>query len=208
MAHSSLHLPNIEDLEEEDAKQLLRAAVREHRRQRSEKSRQDLSQLWISTVLDFLGDAKTVAGFVSTEFEPQTFDLCTMIADSGKQLLLPKLGPGLTRSWGFFGGRDDLTQMAPGRPPEPTGPAFDNEVLASVDALIMPALLVSRFGERLGQGGGWYDRALKAAKPGTRIGAMIYPEEYVDFRLPQNDLDMLIPYVLLPKQIITTTIAA
>ena len=191
-----LTLPQVAGLEPEEAKQVLRSAVRKHRQQRTEKQRQSLAPLFQEQALKFVDGAGRVACYVSVNAEPPTHELCTAIADRGIELLLPKLGPGLTRAWGFFKGVDDLAQLAPGRPPEPSGPAFDNDILASVDALIIPGLLISRTGARLGQGGGWYDRALKSIPDSARVGAMVFADELVDIDLPQDENDMPVGFAI------------
>lgn len=202
MSQNVQPFPDVANLEPEDAKQVLRSKAKARRNARTQGERNTLAELWQPTVMDFLAEAKTVAAFVSINSEPPTRDLCKLIADSGKRLLLPKLGPGLTRAWGFFQGLDDLVVLAPGRPPEPSGPAFDNDILQEVDALIMPALLISKYGERLGQGGGWYDRALKKMQPEVPVGAMVFRDELVDFHLPQDAFDMPIHFALLPDEIV------
>lgn len=191
-------------LDPEEAKQQIRPIVRTSRAARSAAKREELEDQWIATALEFINGAELVAAFVSVNEEPPSHGLIQAIADSGKRVILPKLGPGLTRAWGYFRGLDDLEEMAPGRPPEPTGPAFDNDILADVDALIIPALAVSHAGARLGQGGGWYDRALKLASGRARIGAMIFPEEFVEADLPQDENDVRIPFVILPDRVVAT----
>ena len=119
---------------------------------------------------------------------------------AGKKLLLPKLGPKLSREWGWYRGPDDLQVMAPGRPPEPGGECLTSKVLDAVDVLLVPAILVGRHGQRIGQGGGWYDRILKQVRPDARIGAMIYPDEYVEAELPQDPMDVCVHYVILPDR--------
>ena len=89
---------------------------------------------------------------------------------------------------------------APGRPPEPSGEALSSEILSTVDVLIIPATLVDREGRRIGQGGGWYDRVLKQVSSNTRVGAMVYPEEYVDIELPQDPMDRSVAFVILPDR--------
>ena len=64
----------------------------------------------------------------------------------------------------------------------------------------MPATLVDRHGRRIGQGGGWYDRVLKQVSPTTRVGAMVFPEEYVDVDLPQDPMDRPVSFVILPDR--------
>ncbi|MCI7550843.1 MAG: 5-formyltetrahydrofolate cyclo-ligase [Actinomycetaceae bacterium] len=206
MRNHPITFPNVEGIDCEDAKQLYRAAVREHRKERPESSREKLADLWIPLVRDFVKDCGRIACYVSVNYEPPTYALCEALAADGHDILLPKLGPGLQRSWGRFKGIDDLAQLAPGRPPEPSGEALSNDVLGSVDAMIVPGLLVSRFGERIGQGGGWYDRALKEVKPGAHIAAMVYPEEYVDFHLPADDMDVPVHYVITPFEVLETSL--
>lgn len=203
MSHLPLNIPDLSLIEAEEAKQVLRAQIRKTRSNRSEREREEYAKQWIDTVLDYLQGYSTVAAFVSVANEPPTHELCKAIADSGKTLLLPKLGPGLTRAWGYFQGLDDLQQLAPGRPPEPSGAAFDNDILHKVDVMLIPALLVSRYGERLGQGGGWYDRVLKEVKPEVPVGALVFPGEFVDFHLPQDEFDMPIHDVILPQEVIS-----
>ncbi|MDO5025085.1 MAG: 5-formyltetrahydrofolate cyclo-ligase [Trueperella sp.] len=207
MSLPTLSFPDVSGIEIEEAKQLLRTVVREHRQQRSRKMLDKLADAWTQPVLDFVGDRQTVACYVSWKFEPSSLAVIAALQAQGKTLLLPKLGPKLTRSWGYYQGEEDLTQMAPGRPPEPSGAAYGNEILAEVDALVIPALAVSQRGERLGQGGGWYDRALKKAAPDALVGAMIYPEEFTDAYIPQNELDVRVPFVITPDGVSSTAAA-
>lgn len=193
-------LPPVAGLDVEDAKQDLRTTVRAHRARRPAYERDQLAESWVATALDFIGDAQTVACYVSVNDEPPTRLICDAIAESGRKVLLPKLGPGLAREWAWYEGADDLRVCAPGRPPEPSGAAVGPEVLAEVDALLIPALLIDRHGHRIGQGGGWYDRVLKQIKPSTPVGALVYPEEYVDTDLPQDEMDRPVPFVVLPDR--------
>jgi len=97
----------------------------------------------------------------------------------GVRVLLPVLGTGLRRGWAEFTGLADLKTRAPGRPPEPSGPDLGPEALADADVVIIPALAVDTAGARLGQGGGWYDRALVAALPDALVLALLYDGELV-----------------------------
>ena len=46
--------------------------------------------------------------------------------------------------------------------------------------VVAPALAVDSSGTRLGQGGGWYDRALTFVRPDVKIVALVFPEEFYD----------------------------
>ncbi|MFP7706545.1 5-formyltetrahydrofolate cyclo-ligase [Trueperella sp. LYQ141] len=207
MSIPTLRIPNLAAADVEEGKQLLRSAIREHRKQRSRKLLERLGQSWAQTILPLLDGRHRVACYVSTGFEPPSLPTILVLHESGKEILLPKLGPGLSRCWGIFTDVDSLVNMAPGRPPEPDGPAYPNEILHDVDALIIPALAVSRQGARLGQGGGWYDRALKKAHPNALIGAMIFDEELLSEEIPQDEMDVRVPYVFHPEQVIRTATA-
>lgn len=196
----TIELPNVEGLTVDDAKHTLRSAVWGARRKRSQESNDRLELQWVHTALDFIGDARTVAAYYSTPAEPPTHKIIDTIIGEGKRLLLPVVGPHLARNWAWYTGPECLEQKAPSRPLEPKGEPYDSTILREVDAILVPATLIDHHGHRLGQGGGWYDRALLHLEPGTRIGAMVYPEEYVTIDLPQDQHDQHIPYVVLPDR--------
>lgn len=52
--------------------------------------------------------------------------------------------------------------------------------LDGVTAVVMPALAVTAAGDRLGQGGGWYDRLLQRCAPSVRTIAVCFDEQVVD----------------------------
>ena len=113
------------------------------------------------------------------------------------------LGSGLQRDWAEYAGPDDLRERAPGRPPEPGGPTLGAAALADADVVIAPALAVDTTGARLGQGGGWYDRALEHIRPGTPVVALVFPEELYDAEkrpLPRERHDRLVDAVATPLE--------
>lgn len=154
--------------------------------------------------MDFLGDATLVACYVSTKLEPPTYGVLQALHDAGKRVLLPKLGPGLSRAWGLFEPGTELVEMAPGAP-EPAGDSTKTRSFP-MEAMIIPALAISREGAP-GAGGGWYDRALKQVNPDAPVGAMIYPEDTLEVRIPQDEMDVSVPYAILPTAIMLTDIA-
>jgi 5-formyltetrahydrofolate cyclo-ligase len=68
----------------------------------------------------------------------------------------------------------DLAPGAHGIPEAPRGAR-----VGEVDALLVPGLLFTRDGHRLGNGGGYFDRLLRAMPAATRIG-IAYAEQIVD----------------------------
>ena len=65
-------LPDVADLDVEDAKQVLRSAARKNRSRRSTHVREGLVDSWVRTALDFIGDAEVIAAYVSVKDEPPT----------------------------------------------------------------------------------------------------------------------------------------
>ena len=76
---------------------------------------------------------------------------------------------------------------------------------ATIDAVIVPALLIDRRGFRLGQGGGSYDRALaelKSRSPHLWSVALVYDGEITGNDLPIEAHDVPIHAVATPELII------
>ncbi len=187
--------PTEEFTEIEDFKSALRTAIREQRANRSERLRKEAGQDFATTILSIpaVKEASTIALYTSRAGEPSTLPLMNYLSALGKRILLPVLGAGLQRDWATFAGEDDLLQRAPGRPPEPSTPTLGAQALEDAQVIICPALGVDTSGTRLGQGGGWYDRALLHAAADAQVIAMVYPEELYDHTitaLPREEHDL------------------
>ena len=135
-----------------------------------------------------ISSARVIASYISYGDEPNTAELNQAILAAGKKLLLPRMveisgEPGL--EWvPWNGDRQNLT--ARGRILEPIGPADLD--LNQISVVIVPALRVDGNGYRLGQGGGFYDRALAQVDAWTI--ALIFPEEISGQPLPRESHDV------------------
>lgn len=189
--------------EVEEVKERLRRAVREARTARSPRRREAAATALadVVTSIPAVAEAQCVAVYAARPSEPGTVPLLDALAARGVRLLLPVLGQGLQRDWAEYAGAEDLRERAPGRPPEPGGPTLGAQALADADVVLAPALAVDTSGARLGQGGGWYDRALQHARPGAPVVAIVYPEELYDATsrpLPREPHDRLVDAVATP----------
>ena len=186
-----------------EAKEDLRKAIRAERDKLSLKARTRAAEGFAQVVGDLpqVRAARCVAAYVSRPNEPATVPLLERLAGRGTRVLLPVLGTGLQRDWAWFTTAAELQVRAPGRPPEPPGPTLGAEALSLAEAIIAPALAVDTAGGRLGQGGGWYDRVLRHARPEVIIVAMVFPDEVYDATtrpLPREDHDRPVDIVATP----------
>lgn len=203
MSNDARGLPLHESLEVEDAKDNLRTALRAQRRKRHPHPATGHTAECASLTehaLEAVAGMETVAAYVSVTNEPCTRLLLDILAERGVAVLLPVLGPHLSRSWAYFRGSADLAERAPGRPPEPGGNALPPETIAAVDGLIIPALAVDRDGRRLGQGGGWYDRMLPLRGTDVQVFAMVHADELVAGPLPTETHDAPVDAVITPRE--------
>ncbi|WP_084105918.1 5-formyltetrahydrofolate cyclo-ligase [Demequina sp. NBRC 110056] len=188
----------------EDAKAQLRTSIRKARLHRSERRREELAQLLRDHVLAMpeIGDAQCVSVYASRAHEPGTLPLIEALYARGVRILVPRLGDGLQRGWSPYQGADDLIERAPGRPPEPSGEFLGPEAIDDADVVIVPALAVDSRGTRLGQGGGWYDRALEGLDPRVPIVALTFAAEFRgpdELPLPRESHDIGVHAVITPE---------
>lgn len=188
-----------------EVKDEFRSLLRAARQARSPRRRAEAADALEDVVetIPALADARCVAVYSARPTEPDTGPLLDALAARGVEVLLPVLGAGLQREWARYAGRHDLLQRAPGRPPEPSTPSLGADAIAEADVIVAPALAVDTSGTRLGQGGGWYDRALAHARPGCPVVALVFAEELYDADvrpLPREPHDRTVDMVATPER--------
>lgn len=197
MTFKALSLPVTQGQDIEDAKGQLRQFIRSARTRRDKNRLNEIENAIVANIMALAAPAKQVALYVSTDLEPPTLGAIEALHQAGKKILLPKLGPKLSRDWAYYQGLEDLAHLAPQRPLEPSsGEIFSSTKLGEMDLIITPALAIDRFGTRLGQGGGWYDRALLHRNAQTPVYALCFTEEITDYILPQDVHDIGVDGVL------------
>jgi 5-formyltetrahydrofolate cyclo-ligase len=139
-----------------------------YRRQRADRFNTE-SWLHILSASE-LKNATNVASYISYEFEPETSDINQRLIKDGKKVFLPRLLENNDIQWvSWNGSSENLTKVE--KIYEPIGDAVEVEL----DVIILPALHIDRMGNRLGQGGGSYDRALSRSKA-FKIALLHYGE--------------------------------
>src|SRR5215813_8778512 len=119
----------------------------------------------------------------------------------GSYVLLPVLLPDNDLDWSSYEGPDSL-KPGPYGLLEPSEPSRGTGAIRSADLVIVPALAADRRGNRLGRGGGCYDRALSKVGPGVPTVALLYDDELLD-EIPAGPLDQRVRAVAQPTRGIT-----
>lgn len=199
MSEAAQPMPDVSSLDAEDGKEYLRRIFSTHRKQQHPHTagqHGESCRAFTEHALQAVGTASSVAAYVSVGAEPCTRLLLDALEEQGVRVLLPVLGPGLERNWAYFRGAEDLEVRAPGRPPEPGGEVLPAEAVGEVEALLIPALAIDRAGNRLGQGGGWYDRVVPLKQPEAHVFALAHPDELHSELLPAEPHDMPVEAVI------------
>ena len=148
-----------------------------------------------------LGMAGTVAVYYSVGAEPETRGLVFGLWKRGTYVVLPVLREAGDLDWASYEGPESMVPGARGLL-EPGETRRGVEAVARADAVLVPALAVDRAGNRLGRGGGSFDRALARVGPLVPLIALLYDDELVD-RLPAEPHDVPVRAVVRPTRGVT-----
>jgi 5-formyltetrahydrofolate cyclo-ligase len=140
--------------------------------------------------------ATNIASYVSYGYEPSTVELNKVLIKSGKTLLLPRVNKDHI-DWIYWDG-DESKLIEKKKILEPLGEVVTE--LPKIDVTIVPALRVDRDGYRLGQGGGYYDRALPTMS-GWKI-ALVHSGEVTSEILPRETHDIPVDAAATPDLIV------
>jgi 5-formyltetrahydrofolate cyclo-ligase len=153
--------------------QLLTTRNRRSLLERSEAAREIALHL---TAAPEVRRAATVAAYIAMGSEPGTAPLLHALVAAGKRVVLPVLLPDGDLDWAAYAGDQDLVPARFGLL-EPVGRRLGPEAVATADVVLVPGLAASVRGERLGRGGGSYDRALGRVPVGTFTCVLLYDDE-------------------------------
>lgn len=135
-------------------------------------------------------NAKTIYGYLPYNQEVRTIPMLERALQDGKRVAVPKVY-GNTMRFIYI---ENMTQVEKGYAgiPEPIG---DSPVAEDKSALVlMPGLAFTKKGDRMGYGGGFYDRFL-AEEPEHPTLALCYEFQVVEY-LPTEEYDIPVDTVL------------
>jgi 5-formyltetrahydrofolate cyclo-ligase len=140
--------------------------------------------------------ARCVTSYLSVGDEPSTLELNRELISGGITVLLPRVA-GKALQWVEWNG--DMRNLRETRKLlEPVGK--ERMDVSDLAVMIIPALHIDQDGYRLGQGGGYYDRALPNM-PGWKVG-IVYPGEITGDLLPREDHDVQLSAAATPDLIV------
>ncbi len=181
----------------------LRDAHRARRGNRSEADQERLARGFRDRLLELpeLAGAQRIAAFVSQDDEPGTRPLLDALHARGVEVLLPVLLDDFDLDWGTY----EPGEQEPGRFGllVPTTPHAGVEAIKTASVVVCPGVAVDRAGNRLGRGGGSYDRALRRCGSDVLRVQLAYDDEVVDV-VPAEQHDEPVDVIVTP----TATIRA
>jgi 5-formyltetrahydrofolate cyclo-ligase len=171
------------------AKRALRAAIRASRAERSpdrraadDRSRSDRLSELVAVLLNGLRVDRLAVARI-TVLLPRSVD-----------------GGWFEPAWAVYRGADAL-RLGPRDIPEPVGDQLSADTIGGAGPVLVPGLAGTVRGERLGRGGGWYDRVLPLAA-GPRI--LLLNDDEVLETLPTTELDQRVDMIITPSRTITS----
>jgi 5-formyltetrahydrofolate cyclo-ligase len=174
-----------------EAKSRLRTQVLTNRTQDLASSTADEIGSQLLSLCEQLG-ARNVGIYLSFGSEPVTDVFVIGAKAAGITLLAPRTGPESTMDFARLEGATESSELGF---LQPVGEVIEPDEL---DLIIAPALSVDAFGNRLGRGGGFFDRYLEKFE--GPVAAVVYEHELVP-ELPHEVHDRPVQYAITPTGI-------
>jgi 5-formyltetrahydrofolate cyclo-ligase len=143
-----------------------------------------------------IASASTICSYFSYAEEPSTTEINQVFLKEGRKLLLPRVNGSLIE-WVQWNGDENALKITKNLT-EPIGPAVLDT--SDVGAVVTPALRIDQEGYRMGQGGGFYDRALPTL-PGWKIG-LVHAGELTSEVLPREPHDIALDAAATPSLVV------
>ncbi|GAB3922472.1 5-formyltetrahydrofolate cyclo-ligase [Microlunatus endophyticus] len=192
-----------------EAKRVLRRALVERRRVHPDEQRAADDAARFERIREFFGSSAlgTAASYFSVPPEPGTLQAIAWLASRDVRVLLPVLtepeepsGIFGAPDWAPYAGPDRLQQGRLGLI-EPTTSPVGAAALAEAELIIVPGVAGSAEGDRLGRGGGWYDRALRHAARSAVTVLLLNDDEVLDV-IPAHRHDRRVDVIITPTRIL------
>ena len=171
-------------------KAALRRRVREARHEHLPDRDVDAEADALATIVTALVEAQTqgrvcrVAAYESRPTEPPTHVLNDRLTAAGYEVVVPITLEDLDLDWRVVGDSTPLGLNA----------------ISHASVIVSPGLAVDRAGNRIGQGGGSYDRALARRDPDALVVVLLHDGELLEARtIPVDDHDVPVDVAVTPS---------
>lgn len=108
------------------------------------------------------GRPGTFAAYLGVGSEPPTLPLLAALHGAGHRVLLPVCEPALELSWVYWTPESGFVRSRYAPIQEPVGERHGTAAVRHAAGIFLPATAVDLSGNRIGQGGGYYDKFLAA----------------------------------------------
>jgi 5-formyltetrahydrofolate cyclo-ligase len=133
------------------------------------------------------GQVCRVAAYESMPTEPPTALLVERLTAAGYEVIVPHLMADADLDWRVTGAPESLGRTA----------------IDGAAVVVVPALAVDRDGNRLGQGGGSYDRALARRRPDALVVALLHDGELLPAgTVPVEPHDVAVHMTVTPTAVV------
>lgn len=162
---------------------------------------------WAAAIAD--GAPATFTAYLGVAHEPPTLPLITALHGAGHKVLLPVCEPDRALSWVFWDPECEFVRSRYAPIKEPAGERHGLEAIREVAGLFLPATAVDLSGNRIGQGGGYYDKFLADAEAAglqaPRAGVIYDSELLPASSIPVEGFDRPVDAVLTPSGLVRLT---
>ena len=149
------------------------------------------------------GERSIFAAYLGVGFEPPTLPLIAALHETGHKVLLPVCGPSLTLTWVYWTPTTEFVRSSYAPIEEPVGEHHGIEVMRDVAGIFVPATAVDLSGNRIGQGGGYYDKflaGLEAEGLPVPAAAVVYDSEVLQAgSIAAESYDRRVPVAVTPS---------
>lgn len=188
-------------------RQQLRKLIRQRRQQLSPAQQQQAANDLVSQALALpaLNNSQHIALYLANDSELDTFPLIQALWQQGKQLYLPVLHP-FAAGYLLFVRYDKDTLLYPNRfgIPEPLVQCHRLLPVNQLDIIFTPLVAFDLHGNRLGMGGGFYDRTLSQLQGNSQcqVIGLAHNCQLVD-AVPTDSWDVPLQKIITPEHCFT-----